>query len=86
MVRTVARYHEEKKLNEERAKREEQNKLRRIAASIAREIEYFWSNIEQVKYRLINICASHTVFFIFNNLFIKFKCFMRLDLHFRLLK
>ncbi|XP_048369923.1 E1A-binding protein p400 isoform X5 [Sphaerodactylus townsendi] len=48
MVRTVARYHEEKKLNEERAKKEEQNKLRRIAASIAREIEYFWSNIEQV--------------------------------------
>ncbi|XP_061865505.1 E1A-binding protein p400 isoform X12 [Colius striatus] len=48
MIRTVARYHEEKKLNEERAKREEQNKLRRIAASIAREIEYFWSNIEQV--------------------------------------
>uniref|UniRef100_A0A8D0H1V4 E1A binding protein p400 n=1 Tax=Sphenodon punctatus TaxID=8508 RepID=A0A8D0H1V4_SPHPU len=48
MVRTVARYHEEKKLNEERSKKEEQNKLRRIAASIAREIEYFWSNIEQV--------------------------------------
>ncbi|KAL8180251.1 UNVERIFIED_CONTAM: hypothetical protein K2H54_016135, partial [Gekko kuhli] len=48
MVRTVARYHDEKKLNEERAKKEEQNKLRRIAASIAREIEYFWSNIEQV--------------------------------------
>ncbi|XP_053136209.1 E1A-binding protein p400 isoform X4 [Hemicordylus capensis] len=48
MVRTVARYHEEKKANEERARREEQNKLRRIAASIAREIEYFWSNIEQV--------------------------------------
>ena len=48
MVRTVARYHEEKKLNEDRAKREEQNKLRRIAATIAREIEYFWSNIEQV--------------------------------------
>ncbi|XP_065424630.1 E1A-binding protein p400 isoform X25 [Chrysemys picta bellii] len=48
MVRTVARFHEEKKLNEERARKEEQNKLRRIAASIAREIEYFWSNIEQV--------------------------------------
>ncbi|KAH1180129.1 E1A-binding protein p400-like [Mauremys mutica] len=48
MVRTVARYHEEKKLNEETARKEEQNKLRRIAASIAREIEYFWSNIEQV--------------------------------------
>ncbi|XP_075754509.1 E1A-binding protein p400 isoform X3 [Pelodiscus sinensis] len=48
MVRTVARHHEEKKLNEERTSKEEQNKLRRIAASIAREIEYFWSNIEQV--------------------------------------
>lgn len=63
MVRTVARYHEEKKLNEERAKREEQNKLRRIAASIAREIEYFWSNIEQVKTILLHICASLTGFF-----------------------
>lgn len=62
MVRTVARYHEEKKLNEERAKREEQNKLRRIAASIAREIEYFWSNIEQVKSQLSNTCASHAGF------------------------
>ncbi|XP_016852252.2 E1A-binding protein p400 isoform X4 [Anolis carolinensis] len=48
MVRTVARYHEEKKLIEERAKKEEENKLRRLAAMIAREIEYFWSNIEQV--------------------------------------
>ncbi|XP_063171780.1 E1A-binding protein p400 isoform X7 [Candoia aspera] len=48
MVRTVARYHEEKHLNAERAKKEERTKLRRIAATIAREIEYFWSNIEQV--------------------------------------
>uniref|UniRef100_A0A671FU45 HSA domain-containing protein n=1 Tax=Rhinolophus ferrumequinum TaxID=59479 RepID=A0A671FU45_RHIFE len=48
LVRTVARHHEEKKLREERGKREEQNRLRRIAASTAREIEYFWSNIEQV--------------------------------------
>uniref|UniRef100_A0A8D1F307 HSA domain-containing protein n=1 Tax=Sus scrofa TaxID=9823 RepID=A0A8D1F307_PIG len=48
LVRTVARHHEEKKLREERGKKEEQNRLRRIAASTAREIEYFWSNIEQV--------------------------------------
>ncbi|KAM6423496.1 E1A-binding protein p400 isoform 6-T6 [Liasis olivaceus] len=48
MVRTVARYHEEKHLNAVRAKKEERTKLRRIAATIAREIEYFWSNIEQV--------------------------------------
>lgn len=71
MVRTVARYHEEKKLNEERAKREEQNKLRRIAASIAREIEYFWSNIEQVKYPLTRTCAICAGFLILSSLFVK---------------
>ncbi|XP_075073323.1 E1A-binding protein p400-like isoform X4 [Mixophyes fleayi] len=48
LVRTVARYHEEKRVNNERARKEEEKKLKRIAASIAREIEYFWSNIEQV--------------------------------------
>lgn len=68
MVRTVARYHEEKKLNEERAKREEQNKLRRIAASIAREIEYFWSNIEQVKYQLTGMSVGYTVCLVFFSL------------------
>ncbi|KAM3939883.1 E1A-binding protein p400-like isoform 2-T2 [Leptodactylus fuscus] len=48
LVRTAARYHEEKRVNSERARKEEENKLKRIAATIAREIEYFWSNIEQV--------------------------------------
>ncbi|KAM4810439.1 E1A-binding protein p400-like [Rhinophrynus dorsalis] len=48
LVRTAARHHEEKRLNNERARKEEENKLKSIAASIAREIEYFWSNIEQV--------------------------------------
>lgn len=56
MVRTVARYHEEKQLSAERAKKEEKTKLRRIAATIAREIEYFWSNIEQVI--LLFLCQS----------------------------
>ncbi|XP_023595073.1 E1A-binding protein p400 [Trichechus manatus latirostris] len=53
LVRTVARHHEEKKLHEERGRKEEQNRLRRIAASTAREIEYFWSNIEQVKFWIL---------------------------------
>ncbi|KAM6156071.1 E1A-binding protein p400 [Rhynchocyon petersi] len=48
LVRTVARHHEERQLREERGKKEEQDRLRRIAASTAREIEYFWSNMEQV--------------------------------------
>lgn len=53
LVRTVARHHEDKKLREERGKKEEQNRLRRIAASTAREIEYFWSNIEQVNSEIL---------------------------------
>ncbi|XP_069476164.1 E1A-binding protein p400 isoform X2 [Ambystoma mexicanum] len=48
LVRTAARHCEEKQLMEERAKREEESRLRRIAASAARQIQYFWSNIEQV--------------------------------------
>lgn len=42
------RHHGERKLREEQGRREEQSRLRRIAASAAREIECFWSNIEQV--------------------------------------
>ncbi|XP_069612171.1 E1A-binding protein p400-like isoform X1 [Ranitomeya imitator] len=48
LVRTASRYHDEKRANNERAQKEEENKLKRIAATIAREIEYFWFNIEQV--------------------------------------
>lgn len=47
-MRTVARHHEERRQREERGRRDAQTRLRRIAASAAREIEYFWSNIEQV--------------------------------------
>ncbi|XP_028680462.2 E1A-binding protein p400 isoform X4 [Erpetoichthys calabaricus] len=48
LVRTCARSHKERMENEERAKKEGPAQLRRIAGSIAREVEYFWSNIEQV--------------------------------------
>ncbi|XP_069353594.1 E1A-binding protein p400-like [Eulemur rufifrons] len=48
MVRTVARHHEDRRRSAAKARTEQQSKLRRIAASIAREVECFWSNIEQV--------------------------------------
>ncbi|XP_069788608.1 E1A-binding protein p400 isoform X3 [Narcine bancroftii] len=48
LARTVVRHHEEQKLNEERAKREEHAKLRRKAALVAREVLHFWHNIEKV--------------------------------------
>ncbi|XP_034547235.1 E1A-binding protein p400 isoform X3 [Notolabrus celidotus] len=48
LVRTCARYHQEQKTSEERAKRERDIHLRHIASTIAREVEFFWSNIEQV--------------------------------------
>lgn len=49
VVRMVMRHHEEIRQKEERAKREEQSKLRRIAASIAKEVRTFWSSVEKVK-------------------------------------
>ncbi|KAF7669164.1 hypothetical protein LDENG_00236010 [Lucifuga dentata] len=48
LVRTCARYHQEQKTNEERLKKESEIHLRHIASTIAREVEFFWSNIEQV--------------------------------------
>ncbi|XP_013928369.1 PREDICTED: helicase SRCAP-like, partial [Thamnophis sirtalis] len=48
VVRMVIRHHEEQKQKEERAKRDEQAKLRRIASSIAKEVKQFWSNVEKV--------------------------------------
>ncbi|XP_041058492.1 E1A-binding protein p400 isoform X8 [Carcharodon carcharias] len=48
LARTVVRHHEEQKLNEERAKKEEHAKLRRKAALVARDVLQFWCNIEKV--------------------------------------
>ncbi|XP_028269255.1 E1A-binding protein p400 isoform X3 [Parambassis ranga] len=48
LVRTCARYHQEQKKNEERSKKEREIHLRHIASTIAREVEFFWCNIEQV--------------------------------------
>ncbi|XP_060715099.1 helicase SRCAP isoform X2 [Tachysurus vachellii] len=48
VVRMVMRHHEELRQKEERAKREEHSKLRRIAASIAKEVRVFWSSVEKV--------------------------------------
>ncbi|XP_055511486.1 E1A-binding protein p400 isoform X4 [Leucoraja erinacea] len=48
LARTVVRHHEEQKLNEERARKEEHAKLRRKAALVAREVLHFWQNIEKV--------------------------------------
>uniref|UniRef100_A0A673I3Z1 Snf2-related CREBBP activator protein n=1 Tax=Sinocyclocheilus rhinocerous TaxID=307959 RepID=A0A673I3Z1_9TELE len=48
VVRMVMRHHEELRQKEERAKREEQTKLRRVASSIAKEVRSFWSSVEKV--------------------------------------
>ncbi|XP_061586413.1 E1A-binding protein p400 isoform X2 [Cololabis saira] len=48
LVRTCARYHQEQKKSEERSQKEREVNLRHIASTIAREVEFFWLNIEQV--------------------------------------
>uniref|UniRef100_A0A3Q3BMN8 E1A binding protein p400 n=1 Tax=Kryptolebias marmoratus TaxID=37003 RepID=A0A3Q3BMN8_KRYMA len=47
LVRTCARYHQEQTKSEERAQKEKETHLRHIASTVAREVEFFWSNIEQ---------------------------------------
>lgn len=43
------RHHEELRQKEEKAKRDEHAKIRRVASSIAKEVRAFWSNVEKVR-------------------------------------
>lgn len=45
----VMRHHEELRQKEEKAKRDEHAKIRRVASSIAKEVRAFWSSVEKVK-------------------------------------
>lgn len=44
----VMRHHEELRQKEEKAKRDEHAKIRRVASSIAKEVRAFWSSVEKV--------------------------------------
>lgn len=56
LVRTCARYYQEQKKSEETSKKEREINLRHIASTIAREVEFFWSNIEQVYIYFSYLC------------------------------
>lgn len=53
LVRAVTAFHKEQHDQERRAKREEQNRLRRIASTMAREIRIFWGNVGKVCNRVV---------------------------------
>nr|CAB3266557.1 helicase SRCAP [Phallusia mammillata] len=48
LVRTVNNYHKDLREKEKKAEKEGQQKLRRIASNIARQVRVFWSNIGKV--------------------------------------
>ncbi|CAB1337947.1 unnamed protein product [Coregonus sp. 'balchen'] len=48
VVRMVMRHHEELRQKEEKAKRDEHAKIRRVASNIAKEVRAFWSSVEKV--------------------------------------
>uniref|UniRef100_A0A8C3GCQ9 Snf2-related CREBBP activator protein n=1 Tax=Cyclopterus lumpus TaxID=8103 RepID=A0A8C3GCQ9_CYCLU len=48
VVRMVMRHHEDLRQKEEKAKRDEHSKIRRVASSIAKEVRAFWSSVEKV--------------------------------------
>ncbi|GAB6030179.1 hypothetical protein CHUAL_005855 [Chamberlinius hualienensis] len=46
-ARMCQKFHQENKLKEERAEKEAELKLKRIASSVAKEIKQFWTNVEK---------------------------------------
>uniref|UniRef100_A0A8P4KN71 Helicase SRCAP n=1 Tax=Dicentrarchus labrax TaxID=13489 RepID=A0A8P4KN71_DICLA len=48
VVRMVMRHHEDLRQKEEKAKRDEHAKIRRVASSIAKEVRAFWTSVEKV--------------------------------------
>lgn len=59
----VVRHHEELRQKEEKAKRDEHAKIRKIASNIAKEIRSFWTNVEKVQKSLCNLYFGRLVFF-----------------------
>ncbi|KAG8188164.1 hypothetical protein JTE90_019444 [Oedothorax gibbosus] len=47
-ARMITKYFQEKEIKAEKAEREEQMRLRKIASTISREIKQFWNNIEKL--------------------------------------
>lgn len=48
LSRMVAKYHQEQEQKEQRAVKEEAQKLKRIASQVAKQVKEFWANIEKV--------------------------------------
>ena len=42
------KYHQDKRMKEQRVKKEESARLKRIASSIAKEMKNFWQSVEKV--------------------------------------
>ena len=49
IARAVEKYHQDQASREERAIKEENNRLRKIASTIAKDVKQFWANIEKVR-------------------------------------
>ncbi|EDV22089.1 uncharacterized protein TRIADDRAFT_59226 [Trichoplax adhaerens] len=53
ICRGVLKFHQDKEMKKQRAKKEEQQRLRRIATTLAKEVKQFWSQIDKlVQYKI----------------------------------
>ncbi len=48
LSKSVMKYHTDKRMKEQRVKKEESARLKRIASSISKEIKQFWQSVEKV--------------------------------------
>lgn len=71
----VAKYHQEQDQKEQKAVKEEAQKLKRIAGQVAKQVKEFWANIEKVY--TINYCLhTFSSFFpppLLHNIFYQFS-------------
>ena len=48
LCRTISRHHQEKEVVEHRAQKDELQRLRKIASTMAKEVKHFWDSIQKV--------------------------------------
>lgn len=53
------KYHQDKEMRKQRAEKEEQQRLRRICTTLAKEVKQFWSQIDKVIYNYLSKIISN---------------------------
>ena len=56
LSRSIAHYHKERNMQQEKSEKEDLIRLRKIAQSIAKEVKHFWDSIQKVRSNMVCAC------------------------------